>query len=909
MTLSGLQEAVDVHAAAVQSGDWNRIEAARVGVLKAGATYDVAMAKAYGGEQFVLHPSEQMRDYGIRYEDMVLPKIPYLSQLPPEVTRSDKTGLGPQYVMQSSPSGGFFDLGASAGTITPAGPPETVVARLPTSTELSIQQAGQIPLLGSLVGVIYPVISAGLGAIAGTLGLTPATAPETASMLTTLPVVGWGFAAERSALEFIARPSETAAYHEYSTALASKTSELQNVQAQISARGIALGYKTDDQGRLQIPESDTEIKTLFTRQQELSQSITSTTQQAEAAGVIQKRGEGYIPGVGQSETGFAGWLRGADIAAGKFTQLMSPTQEGMQIWRTGTERMYETARGLSALPVVGPDAALGLGSLAVVSDIYQRTTTELRERPVSSIGIPFVEGLALSTGFTALGAGAEATGLTGWLATKFPTVASYAPTVTRAAPYIFAGIYAAGAGINVGMAPPEERPQVAVRETLKGTAFLAGWETSPYAISAVAGAAKSAFYYGFRPMGKWEAPTLDLSVVQMGIEPGGLPMKPGETFQTWRTEPTFGQRIGQLTSMLRGEPYTGQVGEWEYWRTVESPVRGYGAKQISRADYMIQPTPWSEVAMLAPEEGAIAIPRGLRVGGEAIYGPRAGPQAGPDWWRPSAVEFPPRTSILPETPESPASVEVGDWFFGAGETRLVKPAVTSVDILGVGTTAQFPESPMIATATPAFPYFTPFVHPDNPFAIALEMPDYTAQLRAGVAVTAAARPEAIAISPPITRVSTMADTVAEAQALAMPATLAISMPSTGTGNLPRAMALAYIESLAGPDVGPDVGIMPFTEVIPLPAAIPVTTPISTPWIDIPPIQIPTPWIPFGWPGFPGGGGGGFAGPRGFYKSKIFGRLGLDIATFGPGHVPELARLPKMKMPRAPKMKPRKRTKR
>jgi hypothetical protein len=35
---------------------------------------------------------------------------------------------------------------------------------------------------------------------------------------------------------------------------------------------------------------------------------------------------------------------------------------------------------------------------------------------------------------------------------------------------------------------------------------------------------------------------------------------------------------------------------------------------------------------------------------------------------------------------------------------------------------------------------------------------------------------------------------------------------------------------------------------------------------------------------------------------------LDIATFGPGHVPELARLPKMKMPKAPKIKQGKRMK-
>jgi hypothetical protein len=56
-----------------------------------------------------------------------------------------------------------------------------------------------------------------------------------------------------------------------------------------------------------------------------------------------------------------------------------------------------------------------------------------------------------------------------------------------------------------------------------------------------------------------------------------------------------------------------------------------------------------------------------------------------------------------------------------------------------------------------------------------------------------------------------------------------------------------------------------------------------------------------WPGLPGGGPGGFT-VRGGRKSKIFGRLGLDIATFGPGHVPELARLPRMKMPKAPKIK-------
>jgi hypothetical protein len=57
---------------------------------------------------------------------------------------------------------------------------------------------------------------------------------------------------------------------------------------------------------------------------------------------------------------------------------------------------------------------------------------------------------------------------------------------------------------------------------------------------------------------------------------------------------------------------------------------------------------------------------------------------------------------------------------------------------------------------------------------------------------------------------------------------------------------------------------------------------------------------------PSGGPGGFT-RRDLHKFKIFGRLGLDIATFGPRHVPELARLPKMKIPKAPKIKQGKRT--
>ena len=101
---------------------------------------------------------------------------------------------------------------------------------------------------------------------------------------------------------------------------------------------------------------------------------------------------------------------------------------------------------------------------------------------------------------------------------------------------------------------------------------------------------------------------------------------------------------------------------------------------------------------------------------------------------------------------------------------------------------------------------------------------------------------------------------------------------------------------------PVVTTLPFQTNVPIQISVPIPVQIPRPITE----PLGTTFPGFGWPG--SGGGGGFGIPSPLKSAKVWSRLGLDIATFGGGHVPEMARIPSLPKFKAPKPKRRKRKK-
>jgi hypothetical protein len=138
----------------------------------------------------------------------------------------------------------------------------------------------------------------------------------------------------------------------------------------------------------------------------------------------------------------------------------------------------------------------------------------------------------------------------------------------------------------------------------------------------------------------------------------------------------------------------------------------------------------------------------------------------------------------------------------------------------------------------------------------------------------------------------------------------VSLPATAQAKA-AAQATKSMQ-VSGMALESDLGLIPAEMVAPVVVTVPalamltISMPTFGPPIETLPPTTPlptTPGLPVlpGWPG--GGGPGGFTPAGGRRYAHTFGRMGLDIATWGTGHVPELrgARPPRsFKAPKQPK---------
>ncbi|MCJ7723220.1 MAG: hypothetical protein MUP03_03715, partial [Anaerolineales bacterium] len=745
-------------------------------------------------------------------------------------------------------------VGAQGYAVTSIGPAAIAAAtvlpgqqRIPT--DVASAQATVKGWQESWIGPIVGAYGGFLGVAAGALGVsTPGQAAATSAFLTGLPAVGLLFGAEKGALEFFNRPVEDPRYATLMTNVA------------------------------------------VLRSQGKTEEASEALQQAAASGVLIKTGEAYYPAQGMITTG-AGQT---NVAWSKVTKQYVGTEAGQEQWALGTQRMYEeAARG-------GTPFHYGLAGLAGVSEFLHGTATAVRERPFD-VAVAGAEMAAFTLGLEGLGM-------------LFPAgTMAISPTIMGIAPYAGTALIAAPSAYTIATSPSGTRVHKAGEELPYFAARLGGIELTQAAISGA----------------RYIVPKLSPFAT---TEVGSVPRTPGYS------EQILYEQMGKETPLTKlmyyretpsplsqtVEGITGRVrGGIENIQRVTTPaglrpgaIPGPGGKiDLLDIEYYTPRSTGSQPRLTMPQEEAGIIQTqeqfmaseagqwlqrqqipytateqqliGKTVAQSQAYVESQAPGKGVPGMRPWDVWGP-----------SPEPAPMGPWPGG----RTVPTGATGAQLVY--------ETPLLAgERTILEPKLTPPALESLAIARLGFTPFTLAQQAASLQMTAGER--VVQVQPQI---------VSEPSFLGRQQVSGqFEVPWSAQSQVGRQATSDLTHQITGRQAIENV---PITTFVPEQTQIPGQTqtpwqdiiPARTPFIDVPVVPVvyqpPPPIVPttqtppffpgFSWP--PSGGGGGFGIPGPLKSAKVWSRLGLDIATFGGGHVPEFPRLPKFK---ASKMKRRK----